>query len=207
MYHLCIRIRRCLCQSSPSVSDVDLQLCFDTLLLSQYLLPNMRANNGDILLVGTAGTIWIVYLASYVYYEYEKEQEIKVAEAKRQKTVSKAKIKKISAKPVDIVKDEESEQAIVMEKMELSNNDVVKVAKMTESTKEEVEKVPIVGDDDMIEAPSTEESVIATRIELEASEKVEITTQKSSTQSIPEAPNKKSNRQLLQRFLFWRKKE
>ena len=57
----------------------------------------MQATNGDILLAGTAGTIWLVYLTSYMYYEYEKEQEIKMAEAKRQKTPAKP--KKAIAKP------------------------------------------------------------------------------------------------------------
>ena len=57
----------------------------------------MQATNGDILLAGTAGTIWLVYLTSYMYYEYEKEQEIKMAEAKRQKTPVKP--KKIISKP------------------------------------------------------------------------------------------------------------
>jgi hypothetical protein len=53
----------------------------------------MEASNGDILVAGTAGTIWLIYLTSYMYYEYEKEQEIKLAEAKRQKPSTKPKKK------------------------------------------------------------------------------------------------------------------
>jgi len=60
----------------------------------------MAATNGDILLTGTAGTIWLIYLSAYMYYEYEREQEIIAAQEKKTKLEAAAAAKKKKAKAV-----------------------------------------------------------------------------------------------------------
>ena len=51
----------------------------------KYLLPGMAVTNGEILLTGTAGTIWLIYVSAYGYYQYEREQELLASQEKKAK--------------------------------------------------------------------------------------------------------------------------
>jgi hypothetical protein len=67
----------------------------------------MKATNGGILITGAAGSIWLVYVAAYVYYTKELDVEMAAAEAKRQAAAAKKVLKKKSesdqkAKDVEI---------------------------------------------------------------------------------------------------------
>lgn len=87
----------------------------------------MQASNGDILLAGTGGTIWLIYLTSYMYYEYEKEQEIKMAEAKRQKTPPKPKKQLAPSEkpaPAPLAKDLETKSNPINEQTTPASNAV-----------------------------------------------------------------------------------
>ena len=115
----------------------------------------MQASNGDILLAGTAGTIWLVYLTSYMYYEYEKEQEIKVAEAKRQKTPTKPK-KEIAQPekqaPVERAKDPETNDNAVDVQAKLQSNLVIG-RDATDTTRKSEENETIMTTDEMVTPP------------------------------------------------------
>ena len=56
----------------------------------------MHATNGDIVLIGTSGTIALTYTAAYAYYNYENERELQAAEEKRVALAAKAKKPKTS---------------------------------------------------------------------------------------------------------------
>jgi hypothetical protein len=81
----------------------------------------MQATNGGILVTGAAGSIWLVYVAAYMYYTKELDAEIAATEAKRQAAAAKKALKQKSesdqkGKDVDtqqrkkIVKDSKKEQ-------------------------------------------------------------------------------------------------
>lgn len=54
----------------------------------------MTATNGGILVAGTAGTIWLIYLSAYGYYQYEREQELLASREKKSKVDAAARAKK-----------------------------------------------------------------------------------------------------------------
>ena len=60
----------------------------------KYLLPGMAVTNGEILLTGTAGTIWLIYVSAYGYYQYEREQELLASQEKKAKLDAATAIKK-----------------------------------------------------------------------------------------------------------------
>ena len=77
----------------------------------------MAATNGEILLTGTAGTIWLIYVSAYGYYQYEREQEILASREKKAKldAPTAAKKTKPTASPV-AGKMETVDKALIEEK-------------------------------------------------------------------------------------------
>jgi hypothetical protein len=58
------------------------------------MLPGMAATNGEILLTGTAGTIWLIYISAYGYYQFEREQELLASQEKKTKLLEAAVVAK-----------------------------------------------------------------------------------------------------------------
>jgi len=82
---------------------------------NKYLLPGMAATNGEILLTGAAGTIWLIYVSAYGFYQYEREQEILASREKKAKLDAATVVKKI--KPIASVgKKETVDKALTEEK-------------------------------------------------------------------------------------------